>query len=393
MTGLATPTQLVRRRKQARSAVLVNALPPVVILLVTAPALIVAGDRRWWVWFLDVALVLPLLVRRRHPYPVFWVMAAVAFVQWSVGLRLPADIALLVALFMVAAYAERRRALAAAGVLELGAVLASVRFPGDAGGVLASLVFLTGLVAAALFIGINLQTRRAYLASLVDRAERLERERDQQAQLAATAERTRIAREMHDIVAHSLSVMISLADGATAAGGTHPEEAAEAMRQASATGRLALAEMRRLLDVLRQDTPSDFLPQPDLDRIDDLIEQFRASGLIVRLATIGARRPLVPTAETTIYRVVQEGLTNALRHARNATTVVVTLTWTADSLTVDLCDDGEPMAAPPPAEVGHGLDGMRERVSIFAGSVTAGRDTPAAGWHVCAKLPLADATS
>jgi signal transduction histidine kinase len=279
----------------------------------------------------------------------------------------------------------------AAGVLEAGVVLASFRFAPAGEDFFASLVFLSGLVVAALFIGTTLRTRRAYLASVLDRAVRLERERDQQARLAATAERTRIAREMHDIIAHNLSVMVALADGAAIANVREPDQATEAMRQVSTTGRQALGEMRRLLGVLRADEPlPDRSPQPDLAQLDELLARTRAAGLAARLTVTGVPVRLPPTQEAAVYRIVQEAITNVLKHAVGASDVVVRLRWGADALGVEVTDDGETTeSSSGDLTVGHGLTGMAERVSIFGGRLTAGPRT-GRGWFISAELPLDD---
>jgi signal transduction histidine kinase len=332
-------------------------------------------------------LVLPLALRRRAPSAVFAVIAVVAFLQWAVDLRVNVDFPLLIALYTVAAHQARRRALVAAGVLEVGVVLASVRFA-PAGDVFGSLIFLSGLVVAAFFIGTTLRTRRAYLASVLDRSLRLERERDQQARLAATAERTRIAREMHDIVAHSLSVMVALADGATVANQRAPEQADLAMRQVSATGREALGEMRRLLGVLRDDEePSERTPQPDLAQLDDLLSRTREAGLPVRLTVSGAARRLPPTQQTVVFRLIQEGLTNVLKHGREVSDVRIRLDWETDRLDVDVTDDGQVGPSSAVTTPGHGLAGMAERVAMFGGSVSAG-PRASGGWAVRARLPI-----
>jgi signal transduction histidine kinase len=194
---------------------------------------------------LVVIVVLPLAVRRRWPVAVFgWlVLCSAAFALHSL-VAVP-GVALLVALYTVAAWRPRRVALAAAAVLEVGVVAAAVRSPGNW---VESAVFLTGMLAGALGLGLYAAASRAHVAGLRERAAALERERDQQAELAAAAERARIAREMHDVVAHHLTVMVALSDGAAVAG---PDRAAKLMRTVSATGRRALAETRRVVGVLR----------------------------------------------------------------------------------------------------------------------------------------------
>lgn len=383
-----TVTQRVQGPAWPRhSRLLVDVLIVLVLEIPTAGSLLHGhGYPAWWVWVLDQALVLPLLWRRRFPVPVFFFIAAVALAQWISGVPLVADVALLVALYTVTVQGSRRQAFLAAAVLELGVILASVRFAPTGNGVVGSLVFLTGMVAAALFIGTTVRTRRDYLVSLEDRALRLERERDQQAELAATAERTRIAREMHDVVAHSLSVMIALADGSVATRVTDPDGSEGAMRQVAATGRQALAEMRRLLGVLREPRPAALAPQPTLDRLDGLLDDVRGAGLPVRLLETGMRQPLPTTAEATVYRIVQEGLTNVLKHAVDPTEVTVALRWSSGEVVVSVTDDGR---APVPVGAtngsGHGLQGMRERAALFGGELTAGPAHPS-GWRVQATL-------
>lgn len=336
----------------------------------------------------QVLLWLPLVWRRRHPATVFWVVAAVAFGQWVAAVRLPGDAALLVAMYTVAAHETRARAMPAAAALGLGVVLATVSWA-PAGGVVPSLVFLSGIVAAAWFLGVNVRTRRAYLASLIDRAERLERDRDQQARLAVAAERTRIAREMHDVVAHSLSVMVTLADAASLTLRTRPDDADAALRQVSSTGRDALAETRRLLGVLRTDVDEPAgprQPQPGIGRLDELLAPVRATGLPAQLTVTGTPFPVPVSAETAVYRIVQEALTNTLKHAADPTYVGVTLRYDEPRLVVDVRDDGRPR--PATDSPGHGLTGMRERAAAFGGGVTAG-PVAGGGWRVTADLPVA----
>jgi signal transduction histidine kinase len=357
--------------------------------VLTALPLIHRRESSPLVWLLDQALVLPLVLRRRYPIPVFAFVCVLAAVQWLTGERLPADAALLLALYTIAAQEPRRHAFVAAGVLELGVVLASIRFAPTGDGVVGSLVFLTGLVAAAYLFGTSLQTRRDYLASVEDRALRLEVERDQQARLGAIAERTRIAREMHDIVAHNLSVMITLADGAVATQASEPAASGGAMAQVASTGRQALGEMRRLLGVLRDDDDSNGLdPQPGLDQLEDLLEQVRRTGLTVRKDVRGAPQALTMTEQLTVYRAVQEALTNTMKHARDATAATVLLDWQPHALSVTVTDDGS--ARPDTAASatdGLGLSGMRERIAVHGGTLRAGPGSRS-GWRVHATLPL-----
>lgn len=337
-------------------------------------------------WVLAQALILPLVLRRRYPVPVFALLIAVAAVQAVSTGPSAADFALLVALYTVAAHCDRRTAFAAAAVVEVGVLVAAFRFEPVGDDILGSIIFLTGLAAAALFTGTGLRARRDYLASLEDRAERLERERDQQAELAARAERTRIAREMHDIVAHSLSVVITLADGAVAASRIDPGGASAAMKQVGETGRQALAEMRRLLGVLRDERPAERAPQPDLGRLDALLDDVRNAGLPVDLSVTGVPAALPTTAQTTVYRIVQESLTNVLKHADAPTRACVRLDWQPEGLTVEVTDDGAPAARVDRTD-GHGLLGIGERVALFDGELHSGPAEPR-GWRVRARLPI-----
>ncbi|MDT7549983.1 MAG: hypothetical protein QOE84_2377 [Actinomycetota bacterium] len=386
------PAAAPARRVSGVRMLLADAALAIGLDLLTALPLIHRRESSPLVWLLDQALVLPLVLRRRYPIPVFAVVCVLAAVQWLTGERLPADAALLLALYTIAAQEPRRHAFVAAGVLELGVVLASIRFAPTGDGIVGSLVFLTGLVAAAYLFGTSLRTRREYLASVEDRALRLEVERDQQARLGAIAERTRIAREMHDIVAHNLSVMITLADGAVVTHVSEPAASADAMAQVASTGRQALGEMRRLLGVLRDDDDNNGLdPQPGFDQLEDLLEQVRRTGLTVRKDVRGAPRALTMTEQLTIYRAVQEALTNTMKHARGATAATVLLDWKPESLSVTVTDDGQPRPDPAASATdGLGLSGMRERLAVHGGTLRAGPRSRT-GWLVQATLPFGTA--
>jgi signal transduction histidine kinase len=328
-----------------------------------------------------IALVVPLLWRRRAPFPVFCAIAALAFAHWVADISLPADLALLVAIYTVAAQESRGRLIAACATLELGVVLAVARWSGEAP--VSAFVLLTGMATAAVVLGLNVRTRRAYTAALEERAAQLERERDQQGRLVAAAERARIAREMHDIVAHNLSVMIALADGAGFMAERDPARATGAMERVSRTGRHALAEMRRLLGVLRDDEAAALAPQPGLPDLDSLLEQVRAAGLHATLETSGAPIALGASAELAVYRLVQEALTNTLKHAGPKAHAVVRLHYDADGVEVEVTDDGE--GWPRVSAGGQGLAGMRERAAVYGGELEAG-PAPGGGWRVRARL-------
>jgi YD repeat-containing protein len=334
---------------------------------------------------LTLALALPLLGRRRRPVAVFCVIALTALAQWALGVRAFGDSALLVALYTVAATRPLPIALATAAVLEVGVGLAVLRWAGDHW--LQGFIGLSGLTTAALVLGINARHRRALVASLHERAERLEYERDQQGRLSAAAERARIAREMHDIVAHNLSVLIALADGASYAVRDAPERAEAAMQTASRTGREALSEMRRLLGVLRDEPAAGArAPQPGLAQIDALIEDVRAAGLAVTHSTCGRPMADAPAGlQLAAYRIVQEALTNTLKHAAPGADAAVDLRRESDRLVIDVRDSGPPTGRPGPE--GGGLRGMRERAAVYDGAVSAG-PAPDGGWQVRAELVL-----
>jgi signal transduction histidine kinase len=366
-----------------------TALVAVLFWLSRPPLTGIHGSHQAWAAALVPALLLPLVWRRRAPFPVFLIIFAAALVQWFTSPQMTDDIALLVAFYTVAAYEPARRALIAVGMLETGGVLLVLRYVASGTMQAWFWALLTGLVAAAGLTGYYTRTRRARLASLVERAERLERERDREAQLAAAAERARIAREMHDIVAHNIAVMIALAEGAAYTTRKDPDQAVNLMGQVSSTGRSALAEMRRLLGVLRQQgrTPGH-KPQPTLADVAELLGTVRAAGLPVRLAVTGQPSTLPPSAELALYRMIQEALTNTLKHAA-ATSARIRLSYLPGEVGLEVTDDGRPGArqAGPgdggngQAGTGHGLAGMRERAAVFGGQVSAG-PIPGGGWRV-----------
>ena len=330
----------------------------------------------------QLALIVPLVWRRKAPSTVFAIIASVALVQWSVTVPLPADAALLVALFTLAVHDTPRRALIGAGVLEVGVIMASVRWS-PAGDNPKSVIFLSGLVAAALFIGMTLRTWRAYMDSLLERADRLEFERDQQAQLAAAAERSRIAREMHDVVAHNVSIMVTLADGAGAVASSNPVQAKEAMAEVSAAGRLALTDMRHLLGVLRTDgLPADRAPQPQLEGIPKLVDGVRCTGLDVELSEQGSTFDMPPGVALTIYRIIQESLTNILKHADRPSTAQIVIAFASPYVDLSIRDDGRPAKH---GIDGHGIGGMRERAAMCEGQLEAG-PRPEGGWEVKTRI-------
>jgi signal transduction histidine kinase len=330
------------------------------------------------------ALALPL--RRVWPGPVFlWtILAAAVLAQWPArGALFPVGLA--IALYTVAATMRRAAALAAAALVA-GVVLLVVAQDGTPHWALA-ISDAAGFAAAVLVVGLYVSTRRAYLAELRDRAQRVERDRERDSALATAVERARIAREMHDSVAHHLTVIVALSDGALAAVTRAPGDAADAIADVSRTAREALAEARRLLGVLRADSgPELRQPLPVLADLDDLLGRVRAAGLPVRYERTGTGADLPPGIQLAVFRLVQEALTNTMKHAGPAASAAVRLQVTPAEVRVEVDDDGAGSAGPP-GPPGGGLTGMRERVSALGGELDCGPRSPR-GWRVTARLGL-----
>ncbi|ROP65285.1 sensor histidine kinase [Curtobacterium sp. PhB115] len=283
---------------------------------------------------------------------------------------------------------------AVATVLAAGATALRVWVVAPGSGGLADVLYPqpTTFLLAAVLIGINVANRRRYTQALIDRAHQLARERDQQAQLATAAERARIAREMHDIVSHSLTVMVRLAEGA-AAGSDVPSASASAMHGVAEVGRGAMNDMRRMLGVLGGDDGPALAPQPTIQDIPQLVDRFRAVGTPVALSLVGAP-PDDDALQLAVHRIVQEGLTNAARHATGARSVAVRVDASAREVTVVVSDDGRPGGAERPVPSardplgsGRGLVGITERVRALGGNVTAGPREGTDGWEIRATVP------
>jgi signal transduction histidine kinase len=328
------------------------------------------------------ALCAPLLLRRTRPFLCFAMVAVVALAQWLLAAPQLADAAVLIALYQVALDGSLIEGALAAGTAELGAIIAAVRWSPSAP--LKVWVGLSGLATAAAVLGVSIRQRRALLASLHEKAARLEFERDQEGRLGAAAERARIAREMHDIVAHNLSVMIALADGATYAMDSSPQRAAQATQRVSATGREALVEMRRLLGVLREEAEAQPLePQPSLGRLDELLARVHAAGIPVTMDLDGDPHVLADGVQLTVFRVAQEALTNTLKHADRPTCAHLALSCRPGAVELEVTDTGQRRAAGTSG--GRGLHGMRERAASYGGKLEAG-PRPQGGWRVHLRL-------
>jgi signal transduction histidine kinase len=249
--------------------------------------------------------------------------------------------------------------------------------------------FFTGIMLCLLpwTVGRILRERGASASAHRESAERLDAEREQRALVAAFSERTRIARELHDVIAHSVSVMVIQAGGARTVMDSEPERAESSLRSVERAGREALAEMRRLLGVLDGgEDPRALAPQPGLGDIEDLVFRTRTAGLETNLRVEGEPTIVSPALDLCAYRIVQEALTNAIKHAGPAR-VSVRLRWTRDALVLDVSDDGRGPTAHNGASPGHGLAGMRERTGLHGGNIEAGAGRNG-GFAVQARLPL-----
>lgn len=347
----------------------------------------------------SLALLVPLAWRRTST-----VRAAVAVLGAGlvevvlVSDFLLANVAVPVMVHALAAYAPRpwRKAGLVLGLL--GALLAAFRYFGGVyigsstdliRGTVFSAVAIGVLVLATWALGDLKRSRLQREQALRERADLLELERDQEMRLAAGAERARIAREMHDVVAHSLSVVIAQADGGRYAGRTDPAAATGALEQIAATGRQALTDMRSLLGVLREDGVQEFAPQPDVAAIPGLVEDVRRSGLDVDLITEGQPVELAAGSQLAAYRIVQESLTNVLKHAGPASRAWVRLQWRAQALELSVLDDGRGASAATDG-AGNGVLGMRERAQLHGGRLEAG-PRHGGGFGVHAVLPYRQA--
>jgi signal transduction histidine kinase len=353
-----------------------------------------------------VPMALATLFRRRWPLSVLAIIAGLALLQVIGDGQLPAayDVSVLIAMYTVVRHGKRTWHGYLAGVVTaLGLlVLAAARGVGGSSG-LTVLVMFAAICTATWLTAYVLRTRHLYVQSLEERAATAERERDHLTQLAAADERAAIARELHDVVAHSLAVMIVQADGATYAIDNAPDQARGAMGTIAATGRDALEDMRRIVGVLRGTTSTadetGERRRISVDQIGSLVDRAKSAGLAVELHTDGEPAGLSAAEELTVFRLVQEALTNALRHAGQGAQVAVSLTFRAGAVTLEIVDDGAgqlvtvggdgfadtPSLLPPSG--GHGVIGMRERVAVHGGEFSAGPRL-GGGWRVWAVVPV-----
>ncbi|MEU9876171.1 sensor histidine kinase [Streptomyces phaeochromogenes] len=366
----------------------------------------------WLLTTLTLGFSVPLLWRRTRPVTVLLVMLPLALANAWTGADLQASLTLLVVTFNIAVHTRLRTLLWSYALILAPIVVDGLRYPAEQGADQTIVPQATRLAMVAI-VGISYRTRQEYLASLVERARQLEVERDQQARLATAAERTRIAREMHDIIGHNLSVITSLADGGSYAAAKNPERAAQALTAIGTTSRQALSELRRLLDVLRTDPSAteppgaeppgpalgtalgpalgleppgvEMAPQPSLTDLDHLIEGVRSAGLPVRTTIHGYATGLPPGRQLTVYRVIQEALTNTLKHGGPDATSTVSVSYgNGGAVTATVTDTGHGSTAH--GNGGRGLTGMRERTALYGGTLESG-PLPDHGWRVHLHLP------
>jgi signal transduction histidine kinase len=378
VSRLRSAVAIVQSHPFATDAVLAGVLALLALADIYSSGDYLTGSR--WI-YVPAALLMtvPLAWRRRAPLPVVAVvMGALIAQSLALGTTPSPDfelVAWLVAVYSVAAHSERRIALIG-GAIGLAGGLTWIGLDD----------FLLPVVTfgGAWLAGRLVRQRQQYASALEERAHMLERERDADARVAAAEERVRLARELHDIVGHSVSVMVVQAGVERQLLDESLASTREVLASIERTGKEALAEMRRLVGVLRlKDEALELTPLPGVGHLEPLLSRMSEAGLSVGLRIEGAEAPLPPGIDLAAYRIVQEALTNTLRHA-NAEHADVLVRYGNDALELEVVDDG---AESSPNGAGHGLDGMRERVALYGGEVQTGR-LDGGGFIVRARLPL-----
>ncbi|MEU1377875.1 histidine kinase [Streptomyces triculaminicus] len=340
----------------------------------------------WSSYAMTSLSVLPLLWRSRAPLTVLLLITAAGIAYLPLdGPGQPMPYSPLVALFTVAAQAglwQRRVTV----VIGLPLVALAVAFRTNTAREYLFAFFLFGMVYV---LGVLARTRQAYTEAVELRAAELEKARQAEVERAAERERARIAREMHDVLSHAVSLMIVQAEAGPLVVRSDPDRAEAAFDAIAGAGRDAMVQLRRMLGVLKEEPgPAARTPQPTLAGLEDLVADVRRTGLAVTLTTKGAPQPLAADAQVTVYRVVQEALTNVLKHA-DATLVSVRLAWAPGRLAVEVDNDGEGAALPSAvAGSGRGLIGIRERAAAHGGTATAGPGPEGRGYRVAVELPV-----
>ncbi|PTR31616.1 signal transduction histidine kinase [Rhodococcus sp. OK519] len=342
----------------------------------------------------SLGMTVPLAWRRSHTIVSGFVVAgfSIAHLLLIPQMLLPSVVAVPIALYAFAAYTPRWSSYTALLIAIGGASVGGLEyFAYDGRGWQEAVItstFLVVFVLAVWAFGDLRRVRLSEIEGLTERARLLELERAQEAELAALGERTRIAREMHDIVAHSLTVVIAQADGGRYGAAQDPQAAITALETIASTGRQALTDMRALLSVLREDRPRDFSTMPGVDDIDGLVAELQRGGLDVDLTVTGERRELSTGAGLTAYRIVQESLTNVLKHAGPGAEARVLVNWGERELELVVTDDGRGGAAAliESSPGGQGVIGMTERAKLHGGRLSAG-PVAGGGYRVRGLLP------
>jgi signal transduction histidine kinase len=339
----------------------------------------------------NIAMVAPLVFRRKSPLWSAYVVLVVSIVHATLMLGIGSVAGLAMSIYSVVVYAGRRQGLIFVGAVVVSSAVQLALGPADE--LVISVLFLAFGIALCWTLGEFVGARRAYDVEVEARLHLLETERDQATRIAVAEERGRIARELHDVVAHAVSVMVVQADGASYAIESNPELAQRALQTISETGRGALGELRRLLDVLRSDDADGEprVPQPDAHALGELADRMRTAGVPVELETDDLGN-LPAGVSLGIYRIVQESLTNTLKHAGRGATAAVRVHRTGDLVEVLVSDDGAgrvPQLAVSSQRLpgGNGLIGMRERAHVYGGTLDVG-PASGGGWQVRAALPV-----
>lgn len=396
--AVAAPAQAARSRAGA-----LQRLPEAVADGLLAAGLLLAGmflaaldgeglltgsGNAWAVHGLLALQTLPLIVRRRQPIVAMALIGTAGTLQPALGVQpqpFAAVFGILVAVYSVAAHGTSGESAATAAITAGALIVVALSQWERMGveGVLANYV----LFGSAWILGDSIRHRRAYEDELEARAALLERQQELRAEQAVAEERARIARELHDVVAHAVGVMVVQAGAARRVADRDPDAARRAVARVETAGREALTELRRMLGVLREgDEAAAFAPQPGLAALDELVDQVRAAGLDVSLDVQGDPRRLPVGVDLSAFRIVQEALTNTLKHAGPAR-AEVTVRYLDRVVELEVHDDGYGVAAARADGGGHGLVGMRERVTVYGGSLEAG-PRPGGGYRVHARLPL-----
>jgi signal transduction histidine kinase len=289
---------------------------------------------------------------------------------------------MLFAAFSIGSHADGLRRIVGFGALEIGVVVTAAT--GSAEGTTADILLAGATYAAAFFLGVATQNRRLYEQQLDERAAVFEREREEEAKRAVADERLRIAQELHDVVAHSMGVIAVQAGVGAHVIDSDPQEAKQSLEAISATSRGTLTEIRRLLGVLRADDSGGYQPAPGLADLHRLVAEVESAGLPVAVRCEGVDVELPPGVDLTAYRIVQEALTNVIKHAGPAH-ATVTIGYEAEAVRLEVVDDGRGVNGRAGAG-GHGLLGMRERVGVYGGTLETG-PVPGGGYRVAARLP------